>query len=92
MEQDAHRRSELINRTIGLSHLRQIEALREELRAWLQAHPDDAGIRDLDAQLARQEAEQSRQSAGTFAYLTTSRNNVVTPGQTQGKRPTPRDA
>jgi hypothetical protein len=92
MEQDADRRADLINRTIGISHLRQIETVREELRAWLQTHPDDAGIRDLDAQLARQEAEASRQSAGTFAYLTTSRYNVVRPGQTQGKRPTPREA
>ena len=92
MEQDADRRADLINRTIGISHLRQIEAMREELGAWLQAHPDDAGIRELDEQLARQEAEASRQSAGTFGYLTTSRRNVVTPGQTQGKRPTLHEA
>ncbi len=92
MEQNVDRRVDLINRSIGLSHLRQIEAMRDELRAWLQAHPDDAGIRDLDAQLARQEAEASRQSAGTFGYLTTSRRNVVVPGQTSGARPTPREA
>lgn len=92
MEQDVDRRADLINRTIGLSHLGQIEAMREELGAWLRDHPNDAGIRDLDAELARQEAEASRQSAGTFGYLTTSRRNVVTPGQTQGKRPTPREA
>lgn len=65
-------RVELINRTIGLSHLRQIEAARRDLHTWLQAHPDDAGIRDLDTQLARQEAAAARQSVGTFAYLTTS--------------------
>ena len=72
-------RSALINRAIGLSHLRQIAAVRGDLQAWLRAHPDDAGIRELETQLARQEAASSWQSAGTFAYLTTSGRNVVVP-------------
>jgi hypothetical protein len=79
-------RGELINRTIGLSHLRQIEAVRSDLQVWLQAHPDDEGIRQIDAHLAEQQAATKRQSAGTFAYLTTTPERVIVtqPGPGEG--------
>ena len=84
METPSHEaaRAELINRTIGLSTLEQIREARHGLAEWLRAHPGDHGIRNVDAGLARQEAELLPQSPASFAYLTTAPHEPLPPGET----------
>jgi hypothetical protein len=76
----ATERETLINRCIGVNTLDKIADARRALAEWLGAHPDDNGIRDLDARLAEMDAELREQSGGSFGYLTND----------QGMRPGPR--
>ena len=61
-------RQKLINRTIGITTLDQIEEARQELQRWLAAHTDDEGIREVDARLADMARTLTEQTPPSVAY------------------------
>jgi hypothetical protein len=70
-ENDARQRGDLINRTIGLRTLGQIDEVRAQIADWLRAHPDDNGVREVDARLADFAQTLETDSPASYAYQTT---------------------
>ena len=64
------RRADLLNRTIGLRTLGQIDEARAQIADWLRAHPDDDGVRAVDARLAEFAQTLETDSPASYAYLT----------------------
>lgn len=64
------RRGDLINRTIGLRTLGQIDEVRAQIADWLRAHPDDDGVREVDARLAGFAQTLETDSPASYAYQT----------------------
>ncbi len=65
------RRADLINRTIGLRTLGQIDEVRAQIADWLRAHPDDDGVREVDTRLADFAQTLETDSPASYAYQTT---------------------
>ncbi len=65
------RRGDLINRTIGLRTLGQIDEVRAQIADWLRAHPDDDGVREVDTRLADFAQTLETDSPASYAYQTT---------------------
>jgi hypothetical protein len=72
-------RARLINRTIGLKTLGEVEGARAAVQEWLRAHPGDEGMRAVDVQLARMAEELETDTPPSVTYLTTSTREPLPP-------------